>query len=362
MCLFGDLFHLDWTSDYPLQYYSKCGKHTIFANYTINFFGIIKNKHTGKELAYKKSTAYNATNVFDDEGVRMGIQIARAMVSSLLGKPHTLQHTAEHIDNDNKDNDIISELTWIDKTGQQKNRSMPQDNLSAFIIVRDGIELTLKEWVSKLKNEKNDFGRPYTRGMIYHYVQRNQMGFYYKTYDDLPNEIWKKVSGSDNKLGWWMVSDKNRVSFNTKHGRNIIQSSNFKTDTYPTICINGKNIGIHVVVFETFYPEEYAKKTSSHLIRHLNDDKHDFRPENLAIGTAHENAKDAHDNGRHDGKRSGRVACISYVDGVLEKTYNSQLEVVEYLLKEGYSIHNTSNIKRAMKKPNHTCYGRTWSY
>ena len=89
MCLFDNLFQLDWTADYPLQYYSKCGKHTVFNTYTINFFGIIKNKNTGKPLSYKKSNLYNATNVFDDEGNRVGIQIARAMVSSFLGKPHT---------------------------------------------------------------------------------------------------------------------------------------------------------------------------------------------------------------------------------------------------------------------------------
>ena len=362
MGLFGDLFNLDWTSDYPLQYYSKCGHHTIFTNYTINFFGIIKNKHTGRELAYKKSNLYNATNVFDDEGKRVGIQIARAMVSSFLGKPHTLQHTTEHIDNDNKDNDIISQLTWIDKNGQQKNRSMPQDNLTAFIIVRDGLELNLKQWVSKLKDEKNPSGKTYTRSMIYHYVQRKQNGFSYKTYDNLPNETWKKVNNSDNKLGWWMVSDKNRVSFNTNYGRNIIEATNFKSNTYPVICINGINRGIHEVVFETFYPDEYAKKTPSQIIRHINDDKHDFRPEKLLIGTYSENAQDAHNNGRHDGKKSGRVPCISYIDGVLEKTYNSQDEVVEYLKEQGYSIHNTSNIKRDMIKGNGVSYGRTWTY
>ncbi len=50
MCLFDNLFQLNWTADYILQYYSKCGKHMIFNKYTINFFGIIKNKSTGQPL------------------------------------------------------------------------------------------------------------------------------------------------------------------------------------------------------------------------------------------------------------------------------------------------------------------------
>ena len=362
MGLFDHLYNLDWTARYPLQYYYNDGRHVIFEKYEIDMFGNIFNKDTGLRLAYSKLGKYDVVGLHNSTGKSCGIRVARAVVSTFQGKPPTSNHSAEHIENDNKNNDIVCELTWMDPSGQSKNRVVPEKLLTAFIVVRNDLEMTNKEWVKYLEKETNSFGRKYTENMISQYVRKKQHGFSYKVYEDLPNEIWYKVVNSDNKMGHWQISDQNRVAYVTKFARNVIDSTRFGFDKkYPKININGKHRRLHDVAFEAYYPDLYTAKLPHEMILHKHDDKLDFRPHMLFIGDASKNHKDAHANGCHDGTKTARMPCFSYVNGVFEKRHDSQQDAAEYLRVNGYKNARRGNIGNVLKiNKDIVRYGRTW--
>lgn len=362
MGLFDHLYHLDWSARYPLQYYYNDGRHVIFDKYEIDMFGNIYNKNTGLELSYHKCGEYYKVSVRFSVERDCGILVARAVVSTFHGKPPSLEHTTEHIDCTNKINNIVPELTWMNSSGQNRNKVHPESLLTAFIIVRDGIEMTRKEWVKYYENDKNSYGREYTEGMISMYAQRKSNGFSYKVYEDLPDETWYKIKNSGNKTGHWEISDQNRIAYVSPHARNIIDDTRFGfSSKYPRININGKQRLLHDMAFETFNPEEYAAKDPEDMILHKLDDKLDFRPHVLYIGDKSKNGKDAYDNGCHYGKKSARMPCCSYIDGVFEKRHDSQDAAEKYLRDNGKPKANRSAIREALKsKKELVRYGRTW--
>lgn len=368
MGLFDHLYHLDWTARYPLQYYYQDGRHVIFDKYEINMFGEIYNIKTKQRVKYDKIGFYDIVTIYNLKNKDCQIRVARAVASTFHGKPPTPLHTTEHIDCANKNNDIVSELTWIDIQGQNKNRIMPEEQLSAYIIVREDLEMTTKKWICYLKDEKNPYGREYTKNMIHDYAQKKKHGFSYKVYDDLPNETWYKISNSENSQGHWEISDHNRIARISKYARNVIDVTRFGLDRkYPRILINGRICYLHVIAFETYYPELYNHMKPGEMILHKFDDKIDFRPHMLYIGDSSKNSTDAHDNGCYDDTKRSRVSCCSYINGVLEKRHESQDDAVKYLRANGYPRAARSSISdalKALKDYNKVLvrYDRTWSF
>jgi hypothetical protein len=198
--------------------------------------------------------------------------------------------------------------------------------------------------------------------MIQRYAQKKQYGFSYKVYDDLPEETWYRIINSTNKCGYWEISDQNRIAYVSKFTRNVIDATRFGFDQkYPKITINGKNRGLHDVAFEAYYPEAYASKLSNEMILHKNDDKLDFRPHTLYIGDSSKNGKDAHDNGCHDGTKTARKPCISYINGVFERQHESQEAAVKYLKLNGCPNASSSEISNAVNSNKVLVrYKRTW--
>ena len=346
----------------PLRYYFLIQKQivlVIFNRYTIDTNGIIVNKETGAILSIQKNKAgYNFSSVYDDSGKRRIIKIGRAVASTFIGAPPTPEHTADHTDR-NSNNDTRDNIRWLDRPGQNDNRTMPGTLRSAFIIVKDGIEKTNQEWVEHLKNRKNTFGREYTKVMIKHYAQNEQFGFAYKKYPDLPDEVWKEIAGSKTKLGRWEISDMNRVKNITKYAENVLSAERLGlSGGYPRIVLGQ----CHTLAFAAFYPEEYAAKKPEDIIKHIGDNKLDFRPYMLQIGTNSENCLEAHDNGCHNGTKSERVKCASYINGVLEKEHDSQSNAMRYLKSIGYDKASDRNIGKALSGDRKTAYDRTWKF
>jgi hypothetical protein len=345
-----------------LKYYSKDGTLTEFTKYTIDTNGVIRNKK-GEPMTCIKHGTYNAITVRDDFENPRGLQVARAIASTFLGPPPTLAHTADH-KNKNPDDDVLDNIRWLCKKGQRYNQNRPETHKFAFTIVKDGEEKTTKEWVEYLKDDKNLLGRDYTDRMIQHYAQKKQHGFSYKEYPDLPDEVWKEIVDSSNKLGRWEMSNMNRVKYITNHAENVLSGERLgmSDNGYPIISINDKQWYCHIISFMTFYPEEYANKKSNEMILHKDDDKQDFRPHKLRIGTGSENIKDAYNNGKHDGTKTARMRCASYVDGILEYEHASQADAVKYLKSNGFNKATESNIGKALN-PKYTttfAYGRAW--
>jgi hypothetical protein len=230
-----------------------------------------------------------------------------------------------------------------------------------LIIVKDDIDKTAKEWVIYLKDEKNQLGRKYTDGIIRDYARMKRHGFSYKVYPDLPGEMWKEIDGSKNTRGRWEISNMCRVKYITAHAENVLSGERlYLRNGYPTIAINGKHRYCHIVAFMTFYPEEYASKKPYEIVLHVGDNKLDFRPYKLRLGTHSENGIEAHDNGKHDGTKTARMKCASYINGVFEKEHESQYDAETYLKSIGFEKASQSNICNALCGKHNTLYGRVW--
>ena len=347
-----------------LQYYfivKGIIDHVIFNKYTIEN-GIIRNKK-GEAIKYHKNEKkYNKCMVTDDYGKRRSIQVGRAIASSILGPPATLEHTADHIDK-NPENDVDDNIRWSTKKEQMENQNRPDTYKTAYIVVKDGKEQTIREWVDFLKDEKNPYWREYNYINIKSYAQKKQHGFSYKEYPDLPGEVWKEITGAKNWKGYWLISDMNRVKYVTKQAENVLSGDRLGLEKgYPIIWFNGKQWPCHIIAFMTFFPKEYAAKKPGECVLHEDDDKLDFRPHKLRIGTQTENMIDAQNNGKYDGKKSARMKCASYIDNVLEKEHKSQNDAMRYLRSRGYETASAGNICSVLNGNGNrkTAYGRTW--
>jgi hypothetical protein len=349
-------------SDYfkTLEYYFEDGLHVIFEKYTIDTLGIIRHKISGQTPSYGNGM-YNRCGVYDNDGKQRSILVGRAVASTFLEKPPTLAHTADHIEIEQKKNDALSNIRWLCKLGQRSNQTRPETTKAAIIIVNDGIEKTVKEWVDHMNTMKTPEGREFTKSMIEAYAQRKTHGFAYKEYSDLEDEDWKPIEGSKNKQGHWEISNSNRVKYITKYAINVLWGERLgHQNGYPIVTINGKQCYCHILAFKTFYPDLWKARESEEMVLHKDDDKEDFRPHKLRLGTASDNTKDSHVNGKRDGTKSARIKCASYIDGVLEKDHHSKSNAAEYLKSKGYSNVSISNITMALSGDRKTAYSRTW--
>ncbi|ABT15472.1 hypothetical protein FR483_N187L [Paramecium bursaria Chlorella virus FR483] len=348
-----------------LEYYFEDETHIIFEKYTINTLGIIKNKKSGKTPSYGKGK-YNMCGVYDDEGEQRKIRVARAVASTFLGKPPTNEHTADHIESKQKKNDALSNIRWLCKKGQVNNRIMPETQKSAFIVVKDDIENTINEWVAYMNANRTLEEREITDGMIKYYAQTKTRGFAYKEYPDIEGEKWKEIKDSKTKRGdCWKISNMNRVKYITSIGtENVLWGNRLGwRGGYPAVGINGKQCYCHILAFAAFHPDLWKAKEPEEMVLHEDDDREDFRPHKLRLGTASENHKDAYDNGKYDGTKTARKKCASYINDTLEKDdYTSLADAADYLKKRGYSKVRQSNISMALsdKYESNIAYGRTW--
>jgi hypothetical protein len=339
-----------------LEYYSADGTHRVFDGYEIDENGVVTNVATGRPMAQIQDVnGYNKITLRHD-GARRAIRVARALASTFLGSPPTNRHTVDHIDQIRK-NDSIGNIRWLCTSGQVKNRDMPSNLKSVFVIVKDGVEHMAKEWV---KIFTNPGGMYYTEGTIRKFAQRQQHGFRYKTFPNIRAEVWKAVPSSNNKMGEWFISNKNRMKYKTAYAENVLTVGQLhKVGGYPSVRINGKQCLCHVLSMMTFRPREYVAKLPGDMLLHKHDDKLDFNPFRLRWGTPSENRTDAHDNGKYDGTTSARKPVASYINGVIEREYESLYVASKYLQDNGYPKAHYSSVSCALDT-NAVRYGRTW--
>lgn len=349
----------------PLKYYFANNWRVCvnFDKYTIDENGVVRNKATREALSYRTNKeGYQYVAVQDTSGKQRGIRIARALASTFLGPPPTKAHTADHVDQ-NRANDTLSNIRWTTKEKQRDNQTRLDSYKTALLVVRDGEEKPKNEWVDYFnsKNEKNSYGCEYNKEMIRQYAQKKKHGFSYKEYPDLEGEVWKDVKDSKTKRGMWRISNMNRVKYVTNHAENVLDRDRLGLmGAYPIINFNGKKWMCHVVVFMTFFPDEWANKKPGEMVLHKEDDQMDFRPEMLRLGTASENTKDAHDNGKYDGTMRKRQKCASYINRVFEKEHESQEAAAKYLRLNGCKKAKQDSISNALNGRQKTAYKRTW--
>ncbi|ABU43917.1 hypothetical protein AR158_C372L [Paramecium bursaria Chlorella virus AR158] len=343
-----------------VEYYYKDGRHDIFDKYFADKSGRIINKKTSVEMPQRKTKeGYKFVDLTNNDGKRKTLFVHRIIASTFIGRPPTLLHSPDHKHRD-RTNNSLDNLTWKDPKEQRANQERPDTYNSAFVVVRDGVEKTINEWLEYLKDEKTLRGNAYTYSVIQHYAQRKTNGFSYKVFDDLPGEIWKEVPESKNRIGHWEISNMKRVKYVTKYAANVFDISKLSTISgYPLIFINGRQWLVHIVCFQTFYPKEYAAMKPDDMILHEDDDPMDFRPEKLRIGTRSQNMKDSYDNGKRNDTKSARKPCISYVAGVREKEHISISEAVQYLKEHDWPKATSSGIRAGIEN-NRKAYDRMW--
>lgn len=345
-----------------LEYYFEDETHIIFKKYMIDTLGVIRHKTSGQTPSYGKGL-YNRCGVYDNDGKQRSILVGRAVASTFLGKPPTLEHTVDHIKSEQKKNDALLNIRWADRPGQRANQVRTETYKTAFIIVKDGVEKTVKEWVEHLNTMKTSEDRKFTKSMIEKYAQKKQRGFAYKEYPDIDGEKWEDIECSKTKQGQWKISNMSRVKYITNIGtENVLWSDRLGRNStgYPVVRINRKLCYCHTLAFAAFHPKLWDDKEPEEMVLHKDDDKEDFRPHKLRLGTDSDNTKDSHDNGKRDGTKSVRIKCTSYINGVREKDHLSKSDAAEYLKSKGYSKITISNITMVLSGDRKMAYGRTW--
>jgi hypothetical protein len=325
-----------------LEYYFRFGdkvEHVIFDQYTIDTGGNITNKKTGKRTASILSGKYYRT-CLQNNNTRCSILIARAIASTFIGPPPSWKYTADHVDR-NSTNDVLDNIRWASVEEQNINRTTPDFNKDAFIIVKNNVEKTAKEW-AKIENKTEECIRDRARN--------KRLGFSYKEYPDLPGEVWKYVSTSKDNRGVWWISNQCRIKYITKHAENVIYEDRLGLIMgYPRITINKVSYLVHDIVFKTFYPDEYKNKTDDMVICHINDIRTDFRPENLELGSTSDNMTQAYGNGKYEGTKTDRQKCMSTDAFGNQETHESQHAAARYLRALGYSNEAyQANVRQAL--------------
>jgi len=329
--------------------------------YTVDTLGVVRYTipYSGRESPSIRWKDNYALVHITQNNKQCQLRVARIVASTFLGPPPESTYTVDHADQ-NRRNDCLYNIRWASKPEQNSNKYHPEVHRSAYIIVNDDLkkEMTAKDWTVVFKKRN---GKLYHERTIRRFAQEKLYGFRYKTYTVLEGEIWRPVIGSENKNGRWEVSNMCRMKYITGCTENVFDGERIGLrNGYPTIRINGKNELCHVVVFKTWFPDLYAAMKPNEMILHENDDKADFRPEKLRIGTRAENGKDAHNNGKHYNTKSARQKCASYIDGIFEKEHESQLDAARYLQTHGWPKASIGGVRFALFGRYATMYGRTW--
>ncbi|AGE58940.1 hypothetical protein FK949_gp185 [Paramecium bursaria Chlorella virus NYs1] len=337
------------------RYFKSDGTFEIFDDYTIDTNRVVERKDRKKDPTSRILNGYMYVSIRKNNE-RYSRSLARAMLSTFLGPPPDLTFTADHIISERKLDDDLSNLRWLDQSGQVKNRITSETLRSARLITNDlfsGDELTAKEWTELYM--KPD-GTKYSHKTISRLAQYKQNGFSYKTYGDLDDEEWKLVGNpNENHVE---ISNKNRVKDVTfsSSGReeHVLTAEELSLMSgYPSKKIDGVNHLVHILVFQLWYTNEWKNKKSGEMVLHKHDNRLDFRPENLYLGTSSKNGIDAHDNGKRDGTKSARQACIAYKDDEIVEEFKSLRDAARYLVEHVENLKFMvahSGIRRALDK------------
>jgi len=325
-----------------LVYYSQDGTCKVFTEYTIDTDCNITNTKTKKQISKKIENGYLSFNA-SCKKKSYHLSVARAMLSTFNGEPPTLSHTADHIKSKEVLNNSISNLRWSDRKEQRANQKRPKTYKSAFKIIQDNLEMTANGWASYYKK---NYDKDYKKKK-FNYLARNKIdGFSYKEYPDYHDEEWKQYTYSNNVI--YKISNMNRIKYITSYAEHVIDSKDMhKASGYPVVSINGVQEYAHIIVFKLFFPEQWGQKIENEIVLHEDDNKLDFRPHKLRLGTPSMNGHDAYDNGRYDETNRERKQCVMYdINGNKINDFRGSSHAAEYII----NIRNSGNIKIIARK------------
>ncbi|ABT14421.1 hypothetical protein NY2A_B022R [Paramecium bursaria Chlorella virus NY2A] len=338
-----------------LRYFKDDGTFEIFDDYTIDMNKNIERKDETRSPTSYISNGYLYISVSKNK-TSYTRSLARAMLSTFLGPPPDLTFTADHIISEHKLDDDLSNLRWLHQSGQVNNQKRPETYKSARLIVNELFpddELTAKEW-TELITKPN--GTKYHCDTISIWARTHEYGFSYKIYDVLDDEEWKIVGDPDKNHV--EISDKCRVkdvTFSSSGREEHVRMAEKLClwNDYPVKMIDGVQHLLHVLVFQLWFPDEWENKRPDEMVLHKEDNRLDFRPENLRLGTTSANIIDSYDNGKRDGTKTARQACIAYKDDEVVEEFKSLGDAAKYLMEHIQDlkfITAHSGIRRVLDK------------
>jgi hypothetical protein len=304
----------------------------------------IRHKHKKNILTQIDNDGYKRVVVRVD-GKNQSVSVARAMLSTFVGPPIDPTFTADHI-NQKRDDDRLDNLRWASKWEQISNRSTSLTNNGGRIVIYGSVEKTVKDWADTL-------------GLCVSTIKwrvENKLDWSYKTYDNIPGEVWVTIENNTE------VSSLGRVGKINTSVRRVYETREIcRSNGYPVLNINKQKRYLHILVFKAFYPDEYETKQDGHMICHKNDDKLDCRIDNLYLGSASNNTTDAHNNGKFDGTNRERSSCCGtdIITGE-KRQFDSLPDAVIWLKNNGYPKAAKSSISRCLNNKLNKTYGHTW--
>ena len=158
----------------PLKYDFIDGRHIDFDDLTIDFVGIVRNSDGDVRESRINENGYEVICASKD-GKRYCLLVARAFASTFFGHPPTLAHTSDHGNRNRRDNHIDN-ISWKTPSEQSQNQDRPETLRSALIVIHDGTEMTINEWVEYLKDEKTPYENLYTNTLIQYNSQKKKFG------------------------------------------------------------------------------------------------------------------------------------------------------------------------------------------
>ena len=281
-----------WTS--PVIYYTTDEKR-IYDCYEIHDkTGEIRNNKTNQYISSSDGKNTVRVTLFRN---RKGekVSVARAILSTFVGKPPTIYHTADHMNTNHQDN-RLENLRWATKSEQSYNqtRNGERDYKRIPIIVSiDNIE---KEYQS-ISEASRDLG--ISGGTVHNILNetfdssrkfKNITIKYKEITQDLQDEIWLELEEKPNVY----ISQYGRVKF-TRSRVTIIRSSaeiaRERGNNYPSIALFNKKYYIHRLVAKYFLPIADCVYNTDLVIDHLDCDKNNASASNLQWVSRSENTR-----------------------------------------------------------------------
>ncbi|AGE54736.1 hypothetical protein PBCVKS1B_633R [Paramecium bursaria Chlorella virus KS1B] len=322
------------------------GELVIFDKYEVNEVGCVRNKKTKYKVNITPDdNGYKSVGIVN-MNKRFRVKLHRIIISTFSDQIPKDDQTIDHL-NRNRGDNTLNNLTWKTPTEQCINQERSKSRTDAFIIIKDGVEKTAKEW-SELTGKSVI--------TIQKRAQHNIKGFSYKEYTDLFGEIWKDI-GNGNK-----VSNYGRYGIYKNNNRKVFFPFELGClNGYPRININGKPSLLHIVIFKTFNPDIYNNKSKKNIILHNNDNKMDCSITNLRIGTRSENGSDAHNNGKYDGTKTCRKPCVGIHKNTGKRVeFESLKDAEKWLMVNGYPKARYNNIRKSIQNKIKFAYDHIW--
>lgn len=281
-----------WAS--PVIYYTSDEKR-IYDCYEIHEkSGEIRNNTTKQCISPNVSKRIVRVTLFRD---RKGekVSVARAILSTFVGKPPTKYHSADHINTNSEDN-RIENLRWATKSEQSYNQTRTGDRDYKRIPIIVTIDNVKKEYQS-ISEASRDL--EVSDGTIHNILNetfessrkfKNITIKYKEITQNLKDEIWLELEEKPNVY----ISQYGRVKL-VRSRITIIRSSEDiareRDDSYPNINMVGKKYYLHRLVAKYFLPLADCVYNTDLVIDHLDCDKNNSRASNLQWVSRSENTR-----------------------------------------------------------------------